>query len=222
MDQNAQKKAAAEAALRYVEDDMVVGVGTGSTVNFFIDALAAKRARIKSAVASSEASAKRLRELKIPVAELNDTGGCDVYVDGADEVTEHLAMVKGGGAALTREKIVAAASRKFVCIADAGKLVGVLGKFPLPVEVIPMARSFVARRLVKITGGMPELRQGVTTDNGNLILDVRGLAIVKPMALETDIDLIAGVVENGIFALRPADVLLLGTVEGVRTIDRPK
>ena len=222
MDQNAQKKAAAEAALRYVEDDMVVGVGTGSTVNFFIDALASKRARIKSAVASSEASAKRLRELKIPVVELNDTDGCDLYVDGADEVTEHLAMVKGGGAALTREKIVAAASRKFVCIADSGKLVGVLGRFPLPVEVIPMARSFVARRLVKVTGGMPELRQGVTTDNGNLILDVRGLSIVKPMALEADIGLIAGVVENGIFALRPADVLLLGTDAGVRTLERPK
>ena len=222
MDQNAQKKAAAEAALQFVEDDMVVGVGTGSTVNFFIDALAAKRARIKSTVASSEASAKRLRERKIPVVELNDTDGCDVYVDGADEVTEHLAMIKGGGAALTREKIVAAASRRFVCIADAGKLVGVLGKFPLPVEVIPMARSFVARRLVKVTGGVAELRQGVTTDNGNLIIDVRGLSIVKPMQLETDIDLIAGVVENGVFALRPADVLLLGTGQGVRRIDRPK
>jgi ribose 5-phosphate isomerase A len=222
MDTNAQKKAAAEAALEYVGDDMVVGVGTGSTVNFFIDALASKRARIKSTVASSEASARRLRDLNIPVVELNDTDGCDVYVDGADEVTEHLAMVKGGGAALTREKIVAAASRKFVCIADAGKLVGVLGKFPLPVEVIPMARSFVARRLVKLTGGVPELRAGVTTDNGNVIIDLRGLSIVKPMALETDIDLIAGVVENGIFALRPADVLLLGTGAGVRTIDRPK
>ena len=222
MDQNAQKKAAAEAALQHVEDDMVVGVGTGSTVNFFIDALASKRARVKSTVASSEASAKRLRALKIPVVELNDTDGCDLYVDGADEVTEHLAMIKGGGAALTREKIVAAASRKFVCIADAGKLVGALGSFPLPVEVIPMARSFVARRLVKLTGGMPELRQGVTTDNGNLILDVRGLSIVKPMQLETDIDLIAGVVENGIFALRPADVLLLGTDAGVRILNRPK
>ncbi len=222
MDQNAQKKAAAEAALEYVEDDMVVGVGTGSTVNYFIDALASRRARIKAAVASSEASARRLRDLKIPVVELNDTDGCDVYVDGADEVTGHLAMIKGGGAALTREKIVAAASRKFVCIADAGKLVGVLGKFPLPVEVIPMARSFVARRLVKLTGGVPELRQGVTTDNGNLVIDVRGLSIVKPMELETDIGLIAGVVENGIFALRPADVLLLGTDEGVRTINRPK
>ncbi|MEP7067810.1 MAG: ribose-5-phosphate isomerase RpiA [Usitatibacter sp.] len=222
MDTNAQKKAAAEAALKYIEDDMVVGVGTGSTVNFFIDALAAMRARVKATVASSEASAKRLRELRIPVAELNDTDGCDVYVDGADEVTEHLAMIKGGGGALTREKIVASASRKFVCIADAGKLVGVLGKFPLPVEVIPMARSLVARRLVKLTGGVPELRQGVTTDNGNLIIDLRGLSIVKPMELETDIGLIAGVVENGIFALRPADVLLLGTDTGVRKIDRPK
>ena len=221
MDANAQKKAAAEAALKYVEDDMVVGVGTGSTVNFFIDALAGMRARVKTTVASSEASARRLRELRIPVAELNDTDGCDLYVDGADEVTEHLAMVKGGGAALTREKIVASASRKFVCIADAGKLVGVLGKFALPVEVIPMARSLVARRLVKLTGGVPELRQGVTTDNGNIIIDVRGLSIVKPMQLETDIGLIAGVVENGIFALRPADVLLLGTDQGVRTVNRP-
>src|SRR5436305_7717679 len=163
MDTNAQKKAAAEAALAFVEDDMVVGVGTGSTVNHFIEALAAKKGRIKATVASSEASAKRLRALHIPVSELNDTDGCDLYVDGADEVTEHRAMIKGGGAALTREKIVAAASRKFVCIADAGKLVPVLGKFPLPVEVIPMARSYVARQLVKL-GGMPELRTGVTTD----------------------------------------------------------
>jgi ribose 5-phosphate isomerase A len=220
MDQNAQKKAAAEAALKYVEDDMVVGVGTGSTVNFFIDALASMRARIKSTVASSEASARRLRGLMIPVVELNDTDGCDLYVDGADEVTEHLSMIKGGGAALTREKIVAAASGKFICIADAGKLVGVLGKFPLPVEVIPMARSYVARTLVKVTGGgMPQLRDGVTTDNGNLILDVRGLTIMKPVEMEAQIDAIPGVVENGIFALRPADVLLLGTDEGVRTIN---
>lgn len=222
MDANAQKKAAAEAALQFIDDDMTVGVGTGSTVNFFIDALASKRARIKTTVASSEASAKRLRALQIPVSELNDTDGCDVYVDGADEVTEHLAMVKGGGAALTREKIVAAASRKFVCIADAGKLVDVLGRFPLPVEVIPMARSFVGRQLVKLTGGVPELRAGVTTDNGNLIIDLRGLSILKPMELEADIDFIAGVVENGIFARRPADVLLLGTDQGVRTINRPK
>jgi ribose 5-phosphate isomerase A len=222
MDANAQKKAAAEAALQYVEDDMTVGVGTGSTVNFFIDALGSKRARIKGAVASSEASARRLREQRIPVVELNDTDGCDVYVDGADEVTEHLAMIKGGGGALTREKIVAAASRRFVCIADASKLVGVLGRFALPVEVIPMARSFVARQLVKLTGGMPELRAGMTTDNGNLILDVRGLSIVKPMELEAEIDSIAGVVENGLFAHRPADILLLGTGEGVRTLNRPK
>ena len=219
MDANAQKKAAAEAALQYVKDDMTVGVGTGSTVNFFIDALAAMRGRIKVAVASSEASAKRLRDARIPVAELNDTDGCEVYVDGADEVTEHLAMVKGGGGALTREKIVAAASRTFVCIADARKLVAVLGKFPLPVEVIPMARSFVARRLVKL-GGMPELRAGFTTDNGNLILDVRGLTIMKPVELESEIDHIPGVVTNGLFARRPADVLLLGTGEGVRTLKR--
>jgi len=223
MDQNTQKKAAAEAALKYVEDDMVVGVGTGSTVNFFIDALASRRARIKTTVASSEASAKRLRGLQIPVSELNNTDGCDIYVDGADEVTEHLAMIKGGGAALTREKIVASASRKFVCIADAGKLVGVLGKFPLPVEVIPMARSYVGRTLVKVTGGgIPELREGVTTDNGNVILDVRGLAIVNPLEMEAQIGAIAGVVESGIFARRPADVLLLGTDGGVRTVARPK
>src|SRR3954469_4479719 len=175
MDANALKKMAAEAALRHVEDDMVVGVGTGSTVNYFIEALASMKARIEATVASSEASAQRLRALHIPVRELNDTDGCDVYVDGADEVTEHLAMIKGGGAALTREKIVAAASRKFICICDASKLVPVLGRFPLPVEVIPMARSYVARELVKLTGGMPELRPGVTTDNGNLILDLRGL-----------------------------------------------
>jgi ribose 5-phosphate isomerase A len=221
MDANALKKAAAEAALAYVEDDTVVGVGTGSTVNFFIDALAARKARITATVASSEASAARLRALHIPVRELNDTDGCDLYVDGADEVTEHLAMIKGGGAALTREKIVAQASRKFVCIADASKLVPVLGKFPLPVEVIPMARSFVARELVKL-GGMPELRQRVTTDNGNLVLDVRGLTILDPVALETAINMIPGVVTNGIFARRPADVLLLAASEGVKTYKRAR
>ena len=221
MDANALKKAAADEALRYVEDDSVVGVGTGSTVNFFIDALASRKARITAAVASSEASAKRLRDLRIPVKELNDTDGCDVYIDGADEVTEHLTMIKGGGGALTREKIVAQASRKFVCIADASKLVGVLGKFGLPVEVIPMARSFVARELVKL-GGMPELRQGVTTDNGNLFLDLRGLTILDPPALESAINQIPGVVANGLFARRPADVLLLATDQGIRTIKRPK
>ena len=221
MDANALKKQAAEAALAYVRDDTVVGVGTGSTVNFFIDALASRKARIEATVASSEASAQRLRALHIPVKELNDTDGCDVYVDGADEVTEHLAMIKGGGAALTREKIVAAASRTFVCICDASKLVPVLGKFPLPVEVIPMARSYVGRELVKL-GGMPQLRAGVTTDNGNLILDVRGLTIMKPMELEAEINQIAGVVTNGIFARRPADVLLLATPEGVKTFKRPR
>jgi ribose 5-phosphate isomerase A len=219
MDANALKKLAAEAALTYVKDDAVVGVGTGSTVNHFIEALAARKARIEATVASSEASAARLRALHIPVKELNDTDGCDLYVDGADEVTEHLAMIKGGGAALTREKIVAQASKTFVCIADVSKLVPVLGKFPLPVEVIPMARSFVARQLVKL-GGMPELRQGVVTDNGNLILDVRGLTIMKPVELETEINQIPGVVTNGIFARRPADVLLLAGPEGVRTIKR--
>ena len=221
MDANELKKAAALAALQHVEDDTVVGVGTGSTVNFFIDALASRRARIKTTVASSEASAKRLRELHIPVSELNDTDGCDVYVDGADEVTEHLAMIKGGGAALTREKIVAAASRKFVCIADQSKLVGVLGKFPLPVEVIPMARSYVGRELVKL-GGMPQLRQGVTTDNGNLILDVRGLTILNPVELETTLNMVAGVVTNGIFARRPADILLLAGPDGVKTLKRAR
>jgi ribose 5-phosphate isomerase A len=219
MDANALKKAAAEAALAYVRDDTVVGVGTGSTVNYFIEALAARKARIDATVASSEASAARLRALHIPVKELNDTDGCDLYVDGADEVTEHLAMIKGGGAALTREKIVAAASRRFVCIADQSKLVGVLGKFPLPVEVIPMARSYVGRELVKL-GGMPELRPGVTTDNGNLILDVRGLTIMNPLELETAINMIPGVVTNGIFARRPADVLLLAGAGGVRTLKR--
>jgi ribose 5-phosphate isomerase A len=221
MDANALKKSAAEAAVALVEDDTVVGVGTGSTVNFFIDALASRKGRIDATVASSEASAQRLRALHIPVRELNDTDGCDIYVDGADEVTEHLAMIKGGGAALTREKIVAAASRKFVCIADSSKLVGVLGKFPLPVEVIPMARSFVARQIVKL-GGIPELRMGVTTDNGNVILDVRGLTIMKPVELETELNMIPGVVTNGLFARRPADILLLATPEGVKTYKRPK
>ena len=217
MDANAQKKAAAEAALKYVEDDMMVGVGTGSTVNFFIDALASMKGRIKGTVASSEASAKRLRELRIPVMELNDTDGCDVYVDGADEVTEHLAMIKGGGAALTREKIVAGASRKFVCICDASKLVPVLGNFPLPVEVIPMARSYVARQLV-LLGGQPAWRMGFTTDNGNVILDVHNLALANPVDMETKIRAIVGVVTVGLFAQRGADVILVGTDTGVRTI----
>jgi ribose 5-phosphate isomerase A len=221
MDSNALKKLAAEAALQHVRDDTIVGVGTGSTVNYFIEALASRKARIEATVASSEASAQRLRALHIPVRELNDVDGCDLYVDGADEVTEHLAMIKGGGAALTREKIVAAASKTFICICDASKLVPLLGRFPLPVEVIPMARSYVARQLVKLTGGMPQLRSGVTTDNGNLILDVRGLEILKPMEMESDINQIAGVVTNGIFARRPADILLLATPDGVKTLRRP-
>ncbi|MBK6982921.1 MAG: ribose-5-phosphate isomerase RpiA [Betaproteobacteria bacterium] len=219
MDQEALKKLCAEAALAFVEDDMMVGVGTGSTVNHFIAALAGRRSRIAGAVSSSEASAKRLREAGIPVLDLNGTGGCDVYVDGADEVTSQLAMIKGGGGALTREKIVAQASRKFVCIADASKLVAVLGRFPLPVEVIPMARSLVAREIVRL-GGRPVLREGAVTDNGNAILDVHGLSIVDPVALESALNQLPGVVTNGLFARRPADVLLLGTAEGVRRIDR--
>ena len=195
----------------------MVGVGTGSTVNFFIDALAGIKGDIAGAVSSSEASTRRLRDHGIRVLDLNEVGDIPVYVDGADEANRHLQLIKGGGGALTREKIVAAAARRFVCIADESKLVDVLGEFPLPVEVIPMARSFVARQLVKL-GGRPELRQGVTTDNGNLILDVRGLSIAEPIALEREINDIPGVVTNGIFALRPADVLLLGGAAGVRTL----
>ena len=217
MDHNALKKQVGEAALKYVRDGMVVGVGTGSTVNYFIDALAASRMPLKAAVARSEASAARLRAARIEVVELNDATTCDVYVDGADEVTRRLAMIKGGGGALTREKIVAAASRQFVCIADRSKLVDVLGKFPLPVEVIPMARSFVARELVTV-GGQPELRMNFRTDNGNVILDVHGLTILQPAELESELNQIPGVVTNGLFARRPADVLLLGTPEGVQTI----
>ena len=219
MDQEALKKLCAEAALAFVEDDMTVGVGTGSTVNRFIAALASRKARIAGTVSSSEASARRLRDAGIAVMDLNAAGGCDVYVDGADEVTEHLAMIKGGGGALTREKIVAQASRKFVCIADASKLVAVLGKFPLPVEVIPMARSLVAREIVRL-GGRPVLREGALTDNGNVILDVHGLSITDPAGLESELNQLPGVVTNGLFARRPADVLLLGTPEGVRRIDR--
>jgi ribose 5-phosphate isomerase A len=219
MDQNALKKAVAQAAIAYVPDDAIVGVGTGSTVNFFIAELAAIRRRLRGAVSSSEASAHLLREAGIEVLDLNNTGDLAVYVDGADEITEHLHMIKGGGGALTREKIVGTASKKFVCIADESKLVGVLGKFPLPVEVIPMARSYVARQLVKL-GGQPVLRAGVATDNGNVILDVHGLTILNPVELEGAINQIPGVVTNGLFALRPADVLLLGTPGGVRTLKR--
>ena len=219
MDQNTLKQMAAEAAIAYVPDDSVVGVGTGSTVNHFIAALGRIKGRLQGAVASSEASAKLLREAGIRVQDLNSSGDLDIYVDGADEVTEHLHMIKGGGGALTREKIVAAASRKFICIADASKLVGVLGAYPLPVDVIPMARSYVARQLVKL-GGQPVLREGFTTDNGNVILDVHGLTILDPIELEAAINQIPGVVTNGLFARRGADVLLLASASGVRTLKR--
>lgn len=217
MSTEARKKRAAQAALEYVEVDDVVGVGTGSTANYFIDALAGIKHKIEGSVASSETTAERLKSHGIPVLELNHVGELPLYVDGADEATRHLHLIKGGGGALTREKIVASASRKFVCIADESKLVGVLGKFPLPIEVIPMARSFVARELVK-QGGHPEYREGFVTDNGNVILDVHGLEIMEPAKLEAKFNNIAGVVTVGIFALRPADVLILGTDEGVQTL----
>jgi ribose 5-phosphate isomerase A len=215
--QDELKRAVARAAIEYVPLDSIVGVGTGSTANFFIDELARIKHKIRGAVASSEASAKRLMGHGIEVLSLNDAGDLPVYVDGADEITRHLHMIKGGGGALTREKIVAAASRKFVCVCDASKLVDVLGKFPLPIEVIPMARSSVARQLVAL-GGQPRLREDFTTDNGNIILDVHGLSIMNPVELESALDHIAGVVTNGLFALRGADVLLLGTTEGVKTM----
>jgi len=212
-----QKQRAAEAALKYVVEDTVIGVGTGSTVNHFIAALAHSRMRVQGAVSSSEASTKLLKAAGIDVVDLNSAGELDVYIDGADEATRHLQLIKGGGAALTREKIVAAASRRFVCIADQSKVVDVLGRFPLPVEVIPMARSYVARQLVKL-GGQPVLREGVTTDNGNVILDVHNLRILDPAALETEINQIVGVVTNGLFARRGADLLLIGTDNGVDTL----
>ena len=216
MNQDAMKKAAAEAALEYVENGMIVGIGTGSTANHFIDLLAGIKGRIDGTVASSEASADRLRGHGIPVLDLNQTGDLSLYIDGADESNRHLQLIKGGGGALTREKIVAGASEKFICIADDSKLVGVLGKFPLPVEVIPMAQSYVARQLVKL-GGNPTLREGFTTDNGNIILDVHNLEIMQPEKLETDINMLPGVVTVGIFAHRPADVLILGGADGVQT-----
>jgi ribose 5-phosphate isomerase A len=210
MDADAKKKAAALAALEYVEDGMTVGVGTGSTVNHFIAGLKDRRNRIAGAVSSSEASTRLLKEAGIELRSLNDTGDLSLYVDGADEATRHLALVKGGGGALTREKIVAAASRRFVCIVDDSKLVDVLGRFPLPVEVIPMARSLVARELVRLTGGQPVWREGVVTDNGNWVLDVHGLAIRDPAAMEAAINQVPGVVSVGLFAHRPADVVIVG------------
>jgi ribose 5-phosphate isomerase A len=217
--QDEQKKQVAQAALKHVEEDSIVGVGSGSTVNHFIDALASMKNRIDGAVAASEASAERLRKHGIRVVDLNSVAELSVYVDGADEVTEHLHMVKGGGGALTREKIVAAVARKFVCICDGSKLVPVLGKFPLPVEVIPMARSYVGREMLK-RGAHPVLREKFATDNGNLILDCHGLTIIDPPALEAELNGIAGVVTNGIFARRPADVLLLAGAGGVATLRR--
>ena len=217
MTQDDLKRLVAQAAIEYVPVDCIVGVGTGSTANCFIDELAKIKHKIRGAVASSDASAKRLQSHGIEVFSLNEVGEMPVYVDGADEITRHLHMVKGGGGALTREKIVAAACKQFICVCDASKLVDVLGKFPLPIEVIPMARSSVARQLVAL-GGHPQLREGFTTDNGNLILDVHGLQILNPVELESELDHIAGVVTNGLFARRGADVLLLGTPSGVQTM----
>lgn len=212
-----KKKAVAVAALDYVESGWVIGVGTGSTANHFIDALAKIKGKLDGAVASSNATAERLKKAGIPVLDLNATGDLPLYVDGADEATRHLHLIKGGGGALTREKIVAAASKKFVCVADDSKLVDVLGKFPLPVEVIPMARSLVARRIVEL-GGQPVLRDNFKTDNGNIILDVHNLTIMNPVELEEKLDHLAGVVTNGLFARRPADVLLLGGDQGVKIL----
>ena len=217
MTQDELKQAVAREALKYVVPGAWIGVGSGSTANFFIDELAKIKGRIKGAVSSSVKSTERLRAHGIEVEELNNVADVPVYVDGADEVTGHGAMIKGGGGALTREKIVAAVGRKFVCIVDASKLVPVLGKFPLPVEVIPMARSYVARELVHL-GGQPAWRMGFTTDNGNVILDVSGLSITDPVALETTLNQIPGVVTVGLFARRGADVILVGAEGGVRTL----
>ena len=218
MNQDELKKASAEAALEYVESGMIVGVGTGSTANYFIDGLARIKGKLEGTVASSEASAERLRGHGIPVLDLNSAGDLQLYVDGADETTRHLHLIKGGGGALTREKIVAAASDKFVCIADDSKLVDVLGTFPLPVEVIPMARSYVARQIVKL-GGQPVLREGFTTDNGNVILDIQNMNILNPVDLETKLDHITGVVTNGLFARRGADIFLMATSNGVEVLE---
>ncbi len=216
--QDEMKLAVAKAAIEYVVPGTIIGIGTGSTANFFIDELAKIKHKIDGAVASSVASADRLKGHGIEVHDLNNVDGMSVYVDGADESNKYLHLIKGGGGALTREKIVAAASKKFVCIADESKLVDVMGKFPLPVEVIPMARSYVARELVKL-GGEPVLRSGFTTDNGNVILDVHNMEIMNPVELEQKLNNITGVVTNGLFAIRPADVLLLGTQSGVKTLE---
>lgn len=218
MSQDQSKISAAEAALDFIEPGMIVGVGTGSTVNHFIAALPRVKGKIDGTVASSVATEELLKKQNLPVMSLDRAGDLPLYVDGADEATRHLHLIKGGGGALTREKIIAAASGKFVCIVDRSKLVDVLGAFPLPVEVIPMAKSFVARQLVKL-GGQPQLREGFTTDNGNLILDIRNLEILNPVELERKINQIAGVVTNGLFAQRGADVLLVGSESGVERIE---
>jgi ribose 5-phosphate isomerase A len=213
--QQAQKQQVAIAALEYVRNDMILGVGTGSTVNCFIEALAASGKRIRAAVSSSEATTRLLESHGIEVRELNLAGTLDLYIDGADEFDAHRRLIKGGGGALTREKVVSAASRKFVCIVDETKQVGVLGNYPLPVEVIPMARSFVARQLVAM-GGQPELRQGFTTDNGNQILDVHNMDLVDPVSAEKQLNNLPGVVTNGLWAIRPAEVVLMATSGGIR------
>lgn len=218
MTQDELKKAVGWAALQYVQPGTIVGVGTGSTAAHFIDALGTIKDKIEGAVSSSEASTAKLISLGIPVFDLNQVDSLGVYVDGADEINEQLQMIKGGGAALTREKIIASVAEKFVCIADASKLVGVLGEFPLPVEVIPMARSAVARKLLKL-GGRPEYRQGVVTDNGNVILDVYGLSIMEPIKLEDEINAIPGVVTVGLFARRGADIALIGSESGVKVLN---
>lgn len=214
MDQDEKKKAVAHAALDHVVKDAFVGVGTGSTVNFFIEMLAGMKGRIEGAVASSEETEQRLKQHGIPVVSLNSVNELPVYVDGADECTKYLHLIKGGGGALTREKIVAAVADKFVCIIDDSKVVKTLGAFPLPVEVIPMARSYVAREIIKM-GGRPELRDGFTTDNGNVILDIHNLVILNPVEIEEKLSSIVGVVTNGIFAKRPADIALVATDDGV-------
>jgi len=216
MSQQRLKIEAARAALKYVEDGMTLGVGTGSTVNAFIDELAASGKRLEAAVSSSEATTERLEAIGVGVVDLNHTGDLELYIDGADEVDAHKRLIKGGGGALTREKITAAASRQFVCVVDESKCVNVLGEFPLPVEVIPMARAMVSRKLVGL-GGRPELREGFTTDNGNLILDVRNLDLVDPVRVETEINQIPGVVTCGLFARRAADVVLVAGEKGIET-----
>jgi len=217
MNKDLQKQQAAEAALSYIKSGSVVGVGSGSTVMFFIEALGSIKGKIEGAVASSVATEKALKAQGIPVIDLNTAGELPIYVDGADEANQHLQLVKGGGGALTREKIVAANAKQFVCIVDESKLVPVLGSFPLPIEVIPMARSYVARQLVKL-GGFPVYREGFMTDNGNIILDVHHLSLTDPIKMEQTLNNITGVVTNGIFAMRPADILLIGTSNTIKTL----